>query len=72
MPFFPKKKDSQASQSKPPSESPSQAQKPVEGQNSKMTANEFNQYLNWSEKNKEAVSRPNPEVKKKETTRKKK
>jgi hypothetical protein len=37
-----------------------------------MTANEFNQYLSWSEKNKEVVSKINPEVKKKETTKKKK
>lgn len=37
-----------------------------------MTANEFSKYLDWSDKNKDVVSKQNPEVKKKETTRKKK
>jgi hypothetical protein len=37
-----------------------------------MTANEFTKYLDWSDKNKDVVSKQNPEVKKKETTRKKK
>jgi hypothetical protein len=37
-----------------------------------MTAKEFNQYLSWNENNKDLVSKINPEVKKKEPTKKKK